>query len=132
MTHTSENLSTGELVRQAADQISRLVRDELALAKTEMAAKGKRAGLGAGLLGGSGAVALYGLAALIAAAILGLAEGMPGWAAALIVAVLLFGTAGVLAMVGRARVRQALPPVPEETARSVRADIDEVKERARR
>jgi hypothetical protein len=124
--------STGELVRNAAEQISRLVRDELALAKAEMADKGKRAGVGAGLLGGGGVVALYGVAALIAALILGLAEGLPAWLAALIVGVVLLGAAGVMALVGRSRVREALPPVPEETVRSVRADIDEVKERAHR
>jgi hypothetical protein len=128
----ARSASTGELVRQAAEQISRLVRDELALAKAEMTAKGKRAGIGAGLLGGGGAVALYGVAVLIAAAILGLAEAMPAWLAALIVGVLLLGAAGALALVGRARVREALPAVPEETVRSVRADIDEVKERAHR
>jgi hypothetical protein len=124
--------STGDLVRQAAEQISRLVRDELALAKAEMTAKGRRAGVGAGLLGGGGAIALYGVAALTAAVILGLAEVMPAWLAALIVGVLLLGAAGALAMVGRARVKEALPAMPEETVRRVRADIDEVKERAHR
>jgi hypothetical protein len=124
--------STGELVGQAAEQISRLVRDELALAKAEMTEKGKKAGVGAGLLGGGGLVALYGVAALLAAVVLGLAEAMPPWLAALIVAVVLFAVAGVLAMSGRKQVKQATPPVPEETVRSVKADIDEVKERAKR
>jgi hypothetical protein len=124
--------STGELVRHAAEQISRLVRDELALARAEMTAKGKQAGVGAGLLGGGGVVALYGVAVLIAALILGLAAVLPAWLAALIVGVVLLGAAGVLALIGRSRVREALPPVPEETVRSVRADIDEVKERAHR
>jgi hypothetical protein len=126
----NRSASTGDLVRQAAEQISRLVRDELALAKAEMTAKGRRAGVGAGLLGGGGAVALYGVAALTAALILGLAEVLPAWLAALIVGVLLLGVAGTMALVGRERVKEALPPVPEETVRSVRADIDEVKERA--
>jgi uncharacterized membrane protein YqjE len=124
--------STGELVRQAAEQISRLVRDELALARVEMTEKGKRAGMGAGLLGGGGVVALYGVAALLTAVVLALAEVMPAWLAALIVAVVLFAVAGVLAVLGRKRVKQATPPVPEETVRSVKADIDEVKERAQR
>jgi hypothetical protein len=124
--------STAELVRHAAEQISRLVRDELALARTEMTAKGKRVGVGAGLLGGGGVMALYGAGVLIAAVILGLAEAMPAWLAALLVGVVLLGVAGVLALIGRTRVREAMPPVPEETVRSVRADIDEVKERAHR
>ena len=123
--------STGELVRQAAEQISRLVRDELTLAKAEMTQKGKRVGVGAGLLTGGGLVALYGVAALLAATVLALAEVMPGWLAALIVAVVLLGAAGVLAALGRAKVSQATPLTPEQTVRSVKADIDEVKERAK-
>jgi hypothetical protein len=124
--------STGDLVREAAEQISRLVRDELALARAEMTEKGKQAGVGAGLLGGGGLVALYGVAALLTAVVLGLAEVMPAWLAALIVAVVLFAVAGALAVVGRKQVKQATPPTPEETVRSVKADIDEVKGRAHR
>jgi hypothetical protein len=124
--------STAELVRQAAEQISRLVRDELALARAEMTEKGKKTGVGAGLLGGGGLVALYGVAALLTAIVLGLAEAMPAWLAALIVAVLLFAVAGVMAVIGRKEVQQAAPPVPQEAVDSVKADIDEVKERAKR
>jgi MFS family permease len=123
---------TAELVRQAAEQISRLVRDELALAKAEMAEKGKRAGVGVGLFGGGGVAALYGVGALLAAVVLGLAEAMPGWLAALIVAVVLFAVAGVLALLGRGQVSKATPPIPEQAVRSMKADIDEVKERAQR
>jgi hypothetical protein len=123
---------TGDLVRQAADQITRLVRDELALARAEIVEKGKRAGTGAGLLGGGGIVALYGVAALLAAVVLGLAEAMPAWLAALIVAAALFAAAGVLAVVGRRQVAQGMPPVPGEAAASVRADIEEVRGRAQR
>ena len=124
--------STAELVRTAAEQISRLVRDELTLARAEIAEKAKKAGTGAGLLGGSGVIALYGLAALLAAAILGLAVAMPAWLAALIVAVLLFATAGVLALVGRRELEHAKPPVPEETMRSVKRVVEDLKERVSR
>jgi len=75
---------------------------------------------------------LYGVAALLAAVILGLAEAIPAWLAALLVAVLLFAAAAVMGLVGRREVERATPLVPEETARSVKADLDEVKERARR
>ncbi|MGN9908664.1 phage holin family protein [Phytohabitans sp. LJ34] len=123
---------TGELVRQAADQITRLVRDELALARAEMVEKGKRVGTGAGLLGGGGVVALYGVAALLAAIVLGLAEAMPAWLSALIVAAALFAVAGVLAVIGRRQVAQGVPPVPREAVQSVQADIEEVRGRAQR
>jgi len=128
----TRDASTADLVKQAADQISHLVRDELTLARTEMAEKGKRVATGAGLLSGGGVIALYGVAALLAAVVLGLAEGLPAWLSALIVAVVLFAVAGVLALVGRRQLARGVPPVPREAARSVQADIDEVKESARR
>ena len=128
--------STAELVKQAADQISRLVRDELRLAQAELTRKGKQAGVGVGMFGAAGIVALYGVTGLLAALVIGLAVVMPAWLAALLVGVVLLAVAGVLAMIGRDRVRDATPPVPEETARSVKADVeavtDAVKNRGRR
>jgi hypothetical protein len=124
--------STSELVRTAAEQTSRLIRDELALARLEMAGKAKKAGIGAGLLGGSGLVAAYGVGALLFAIGLGLAEVMPAWLAALIVAVALFAAAGLLALVGRSEVKRSVPPVPEETLNNVKTVVEDVKERARR
>jgi Putative Actinobacterial Holin-X, holin superfamily III len=59
--------SAGDLVKDLSEQVSRLVRDELKLAQVEMTAKGKRAGAGAGLLGGGGLLAWYGAACLLAA-----------------------------------------------------------------
>jgi hypothetical protein len=119
--------STVELVRIASDQISRLVRAELQLAKTELADKGKRAGLGAGLLAGAGVVAVYGVGTLIATFVLLLALALPAWASALIVAVVLFALAAVLVLVGRSSLKRGLPPVPTVTVASVRADLDAAK-----
>lgn len=119
--------STVELVRIASDQISRLVRAELQLAKAELSDKGKRAGLGAGLLAGAGAVAIYGVGVLIAGFVLLLALVLPAWASALIVAGVLFALAAVLVLVGRASLKRGLPPVPTVTVASVRADLDAAK-----
>ena len=71
-------------------------------------------------------MALYGPGALVATVILLLALVMPAWLAALIVAVALFVLAGILALVGKKQVSRAVPPVPEATVRSVRADVDTV------
>lgn len=114
--------STAELVQRAVDQVSRLVRDELALARAELVDKGRHAGIGIGLFGGGGVLALYGVGALVAGAILLLAEVVPGWASALIVAAVLLAIAGVLALLGGRQVRQAVPPVPRHAAQSVHAD----------
>ncbi|MCM0677209.1 phage holin family protein [Micromonospora phytophila] len=125
-TRNGSEPSTAELVQRATEQVSRLVRDELALARAELTQKGKHAGIGIGLFGGGGALALYGLGALVATAILLLDLVLPAWAAALIVAVVLFAMAGVLALVGKKQVSQAVPPVPAAAVRSVRADVDTV------
>lgn len=118
--------SIAELVQRATEQVSRLVRDELALARAELTQKGKHAGIGVGLFGGGGALAFYGLGALVATAILALDLVLPAWAAALIIAGALFLVAGLLALVGKRQVTRAVPPVPTAAVRSVRADVDTV------
>ena len=118
--------STPELIKRATEQISTLVRDEMALARTELTAKARHAGKGAGLFGGAGIIALYGVAGVLGAIVLLLARVMPAWVAALVVGVLLLAFAGLLALVGRGQVRQAVPPVPTEAMRDLRADIDVV------
>ncbi|MER6628769.1 phage holin family protein [Streptomyces sp. NPDC000987] len=124
--------SVGELVNRATEQLSRLVRQELTLAKEELAAKGRRAGRGGGLLGAAGAVAYAGLLALAATGAAALSLVLPVWAAALIVTGALFAIAGVLAVTGRAQLRRAGPPTPERTLDSVRADVEVIRERAHR
>ncbi len=118
---------TGQLVSQLSEQVSTLVRDELTLARMEMVEKGKRAGKGAGLLGGAGVVALYGVGALLVTAGAALSLVMPVWLAALIVTVVLFAAAGVAALVGKGQVKQALPPEPKEAMASGKRDVDTVK-----
>jgi uncharacterized membrane protein YqjE len=124
--------STGELVKQVSEQISALVRDELKLAQLEMTRKGKRAGLGIGILGGSGLTALYGLGCLIACVIIAISGVLAAWLAALIVGAVLLAVAGVAALIGKGRLQRATPPVPEETVNSVKAEVEEIKKRARR
>jgi Putative Actinobacterial Holin-X, holin superfamily III len=121
-----------DLFKDFSEQTSTLIRKELELARAELTAKGKRAGIGAGLFGGSGVVALYGVGALIAALVLLLATAVTAWLAALIVAVALFALAGVLALTGKKQVEQATPPVPEQAIESAQQDVETVKERAGR
>ncbi len=119
--------SLGDLVGQMSEQTSRLIRDELRLAQAEMTAKGKKAGLGAGLFGGAGLFALYGLGALIAAAILGLAGPLPDWLAAVIVGVALLAIAGIAALVGKKKVSQATPVMPAEAVAGIKQDVQALK-----
>ena len=124
--------SVSELLKRLSEQTADLVRKEIRLAQLELQEKGKRAGIGVGLFGGGGLIALYGLGALVTAAILGLAAVVVAWLAALIVAVALFAVAGVLALMGKQQVQHATPAKPEAAIESVQADVTEVKERAQR
>jgi len=131
-THNGGNheASTAELVKQLSEQTSRLARQEVELAKAELALKGKRAGLRIGMFGGAGAFGFYGLGALVAAGILGLATAVDAWLAALIVAVVLGALAALLALQGKTKVSEATPPVPEEATESVKEDVQWAKTRA--
>ena len=128
----SQERSTGELVKSLSEQVSVLVRGELKLAQLEMTRKGKRAGMGIGMLGGSGLVALYGLGCLIACVIIAISGVLAAWLAALIVGAVLLAVAGVAALIGKGRLQRAAPPVPQETVSSVKEDVEEIKEKARR
>jgi len=113
-----------ELMKTLADQTATLVRQEIDLAKAEVSEKGKKAGLGAGMFGGAGVIGFLALAALTAAAILGLATALPDWLAALIVGLVYAGVAGVLALQGRNKVQEAGPPIPEQTVDTVKEDVE--------
>jgi uncharacterized membrane protein YqjE len=124
--------SVGDLVQQLSQQTATLVRKEMRLAQVELQEKGKRAGIGAGMFGGAGVVALYGVGAVVAAVIMLLATATRPWISALIVGVVLLAIAGLVALLGRKQVEQATPPKPERAMESVQHDVEHVKERARR
>lgn len=129
----AQDRTTGELVTQFSEQVSRLVREELRLAGVELTGKFKRYGVAAKLYGGAGLVALYGMGMLLGAIVLGMVEGgMEPWLAAAIVAAVLLVMAAALAMLGRKRMREGAPPLPEETIDSVKSDVREIRERAAR
>ena len=87
----------GALVNQLTTEVPELIRSEIRLAQAEMAEKGKRAGIGIGMFSGAGLLAFFGFGTLLATAILALALVMDAWLAALIVTVVLFIGAAVLA-----------------------------------
>ena len=127
----AREMSTGELVKQLTQQTSNLVRQEVDLAKAEMTEKGKKTGVGAGILGGSGIAALFGLAALTTAAIAALSEAIDLWAAALIVAAVYMAVAGVLALTGRNRLQEAAPMAPEQTIETMKEDVEWARNQAK-
>ena len=122
-----EDPTLGALVHDMTEQMSTLVRDEMRLAQAEMTQKGKAAGLGIGLFGASGVVAMFGLGTLITTVVLALALAMSAWLASLIVTVVLFAVAGVLALQGKGSVAKATPVQPQEAIEGVKEDIATVK-----
>jgi uncharacterized membrane protein YqjE len=124
--------SIGTLVRQLAEETTTLVRQEIALAKAELAEKGRAAGKGAGMLGAGGVVGLLALGSLTACFIALLATALDHvWLAALIVAVVYAVIAAVISMRGRDELVRAAPPAPEQTIESVKEDAEWLKSRTR-
>ena len=113
----------GELLKQLSQETTTLVKQELDLAKAEVAQKGQQAGKGAGMFGGAGVMGLMALGSFTAFLILLLDGAMPNWAAALVVTAVYAAIAGVLALQGRNRVKEATPPVPEQAVESVKEDV---------
>jgi hypothetical protein len=123
----NDKRSTSELVRDLSEQSSRLIHQEVALARAELTEKGVEAGWGIGLLSGAGVLALYGLGALTAAGILLLSTAMKAWIAAVIIAGGILAVAGVAALIGTARLAQAAPPVPEATIETAKRDMKAIR-----
>ncbi|MFV8171769.1 hypothetical protein B7435_21695 [Mycolicibacterium peregrinum] len=124
---TINEASTAELLGQLQQQTTRLIRDELRLAQREFQESARHAGLGAGLMSAAGLLAVLGLMTVVAAAVAAIALALPVWAAALIVAAVLFLGAGVAALVSRSQAKQ-VPPPASQSVDSVKQDLDELKE----
>jgi uncharacterized membrane protein YqjE len=125
-----QDQSVKDLVKSLSEETSRLVRDEIKLATLELKEKGKHAGIGVGMFGAAGVVALYGAGALLACAIMALALAVAPWLSALIIAGVLFAVAGILALMGKKQVTRAVPPAPEDAISNVKTDIAVIKESA--
>ncbi|GIH21073.1 hypothetical protein Raf01_92450 [Rugosimonospora africana] len=121
-----ESLNTAELIRRGSEQLSTLVRDELALARAEMIDKAGHAGKSAGLFGGAGVISLYGVFGLLTGCVLLLARVMPDWGAAMVIGALLLAIAGLMAITGRSQVKQVGAPVPEAAVDGARRDLSAV------
>ncbi len=126
-----ETRPVGELLKELSQQTATLVHQEVELAKAELSQKGRMAGAGAGLFGVSGAIGLGALGALTACLILALAAIVPAWLAALIVALAYGAIAAMVMQQGRQKMRNAAPPVPQQTIETVKEDMQWAKNQAR-
>ena len=109
----------GELIARISENISALVRGEIDLAKVKGQRMAKDMGLGAGLLGAAGVLALFIFGLLLGSLTVGLSHVMPLWAAFLVVALILTVIAVPLALIGikRLKAAKAEAPAPQEGLR---------------
>jgi uncharacterized membrane protein YqjE len=131
---TAEDLRdqpVADVFKRLSEETSNLIRQEIALAKAELAQKAKNAGLGIGLMGTAYVFARLMIATLTAAAILALAIVVPAWAAALIVTGVYGLIALVLVLLGVKRLKAATPPAPTQTIETVKEDVEWLKSRTR-
>ena len=131
--HTENELRErpiGEVAKSLTSDLSLLLRQEIDLAKAEMAEKGRTAVPGLGMFGGAGIVGLCAAGALTAFLILVLSTFLPDWAAALVVGAVLATVAYVLVQQGKERVADAGAPVPEQTIETMKEDVEWAKTRA--
>lgn len=122
-----EEPTIGALVSDLTTQVPELIRSEIRLAQAELAQKGKAAGVGIGMFSAAGLLAFFGLAVLIATAVLALALVVDAWLAALIVGVVLLAAAAVAALMGKNKVAEATPPLPERAVEGAKEDVATLK-----
>ena len=119
--------SVGELISMVSEHTARLVRDELALAKLEARQKAKVFGLGLGAFGFAGGLAFFGACCAIAAAVLGFANVMQPWLAAVLVAGICFVLAAFVVLPGWKGITRS-GTRPPDAVKSVKEDIEAVRE----
>ena len=123
--------SMAELSGDLARQMTALVHHEIELAKAEMTQKGKRAGFGAGMFGAAGVLAAFGFGCVTACFVAALQLGISVWLAALIVGLIYFAAAGILALMGRRQISEATPPMPSQAVESTKEDVEWLKTQAK-
>jgi hypothetical protein len=131
MTTNAERLrqrGIGELLGDFANETSDLLSKEIELARTEIGIQVKQAGAGAGMFAAAAVFGILGLGALTACAIAALGLVMDIWLAALIVGGALLIVAGIVALIGRAKMKAVAPPVPERAIGEMKRDFATVQE----
>ncbi|HEX6161621.1 MAG TPA: phage holin family protein [Thermoanaerobaculia bacterium] len=124
---TDAERSLGQIFKDLTADLSTLFRSEIALLKLEIKDTVTKLGTGSAMFAGAVTCALLGVAFLFVTITLGLvALGVPAWLSALIVTLVLFGAAAVLALMGKKKLAQ-VKFVPEESIGQIKRDIDAIK-----
>ena len=114
-------MSVGDAGKAVAEDVSELVKAEIALAKAELSSGLKDKAVGAGAFGAAGALGWLGLQGLLITIALVLVRWFQPWAAALIVTAVLLIAAGIAALVGKRKM--ATPVSLDTTKANVEEDV---------
>ncbi len=126
-TATEDDRSLGRIVKELTTDITTLFRSEIALLKLEIKDTVTKLAGGIGMFAGAAFVALIGLAFAFVTLVLVLIRlGIPAWVSALIVTLLLFTTAAVLALLGKKKF-EAVSFVPTDSVEQIKGDIESIK-----
>jgi len=126
-TATETDRSIGTIVKELMEHISTLFRSEIALLKWELKDTAAKLGTGAAMFAAAVFVALLGLGFLFVTIVLGLvALGLAPWLSALIVTLVLFAVAAILAVMGKKKFA-ATEFVPKESVEQIKNDIEAIK-----
>jgi hypothetical protein len=113
----------GQLVASATEDISALIRSEIALAKAEIAVQAKKGGVAGGLLAGAAVVLFYSVYFIFITLAEGIqAMGLPRWASFLIVTVIMLLVAAVLGWLG-VRKMKTVQPSPDKAISSTQQTV---------
>lgn len=123
----ADKRSLFQLIADIPTLVTNLVKDEIAQLKVEMIAKLKALGIGGGIIAVAVVILLYMIGVLLTAAVLGLAEVMAPWLAALVVAAFLLIVAVIVGLIGYRVLKAGIPPVPQKTIASVKRDVATIK-----
>jgi hypothetical protein len=119
--------SLGTIIKELTENLSTLFRSEIALVKLEIKDTVAKLGGGIGMFAAAVFLGLFGLAFLFVTIVLGLvALGVPAWLSTLIVTIVLFIAAGVLAMMGKKKFA-AVQFVPADSVKHIQNDIETIK-----
>lgn len=121
-----EERSLGELFSELANETGTLVRQEVALAQTELTKKATSVGKNVGYLAVGGAVAYAALLAVMAAVVIGLANYIPAWSAALLVGAIV-GVAAYIMISSALAALKKTDLTPRETVETLKEDAQWVK-----
>jgi protein-S-isoprenylcysteine O-methyltransferase Ste14 len=122
----------GDIVGDVTSKASLLVKEEIELAKAEIAQKAKRLGIGAGLIAVAGVFMFFFLIFFLHMLAIGFSDwfSLRPWVGYAMVCILLVVFAVVLALIARRMFKKGSPPVPTmaiDEAKKTRAAIEEAR-----